>query len=475
MHRNLSLLILMVWGCLAGAVSADPELDCARIPVAESHTDLRCGSIEVPENHSNPNGRILEITYVVIAAENSEPNEYPLIHLTGGPGAKTLTAGRLTGWSSHPARRDRDIILFDQRGVGYSSALPDMSAEVFEVLAADADEEEEFLWIERVIRKYRDLCESSDIRLEYYNTFQSSRDTRAVMQHLGYDRYNIYATSYGTRLARVVQSEHPDLIHAVVQNSPNSMTEDFLGNRLEGYSLALGRVLNHCKQDVECSRLYPELEASYLAAIRQLIEEPLTVDFQGRGFVINAQDGTFLMRRALYRASSLEVVPKAIQELQGGGGETLVALLEYEWSLNELINYSMLLSVERSETFDPSATSVSIDGVYSRLPLLPVKLGLFDAFYRSGMVWHDATLPSEARRYKSSDRPTLILVNQFDPATPPESALRFQTGLTNSRLLILDQGGHGGGQEECKNRVMVQFLNDPTGPLDSSCLQLVEP
>lgn len=174
-------------------------------------------------------------------------------------------------------------------------------------------------------------------------------------------------------------------------------------------------------------------------------------------------------------ASSLEAVPKVIQELQGGGGETIGDALDYEWRLNELINYSMLLSVERIETFDPSSVPGSIDGIYSDLPLLPVRLGFFDSFYREGMAWHDATLPRTARVFKPSDLPTLILVNQFDPTTPPESALRFQIGLENSRLLILDQGGHGGGQQECRDQVMMQFLNDPTGELDVSCLRLIEP
>ena len=158
MHRVLSLIVLGAWGCGAGSAFAARGIDCDLIDETEGLTDLHCGSIQVPEDHRNANGRTLDLTYVVLEAEHSGSEGYPLIFLSGGPGAKTLTVGRLNDWSTNPIRQERDIILFDQRGIGYSSALPDLGGEVFEILASDADEKEESLLLGRLIRKYRDIC-----------------------------------------------------------------------------------------------------------------------------------------------------------------------------------------------------------------------------------------------------------------------------------------------------------------------------
>ncbi len=66
--------------------------------------------------------------------------------------------------------------------------------------------------------------------------------------------------------------------------------------------------------------------------------------------------------------------------------------------------------------------------------------------------------------------PTLITVNQFDPVTPPENGHIMMERLTNGQLYILDEGGHGGGDVDCRNSVMISFMNDPNGNLDASCL-----
>ena len=71
-----------------------------------------------------------------------------------------------------------------------------------------------------------------------------------------------------------------------------------------------------------------------------------------------------------------------------------------------------------------------------------------------------------------SDIPTLIFVNRFDPVTPPKNGVLFQENLANATLLILDEGGHGGGNEVCKDLVMINFMNNPNAKLDVSCLNL---
>ncbi|MGB5428952.1 alpha/beta hydrolase, partial [Eudoraea sp.] len=101
-----------------------------------------------------------------------------------------------------------------------------------------------------------------------------------------------------------------------------------------------------------------------------------------------------------------------------------------------------------------------------------VKLGFFDAFYIAGMNWHTNNLPLEERKFQDSDVPTLVFVNRFDPVTPPKNGHLFQENLSNGTLLILDEGGHGGGNQECKNQVIIDFMNNPNAKPDVSCLNI---
>ena len=66
----------------------------------------------------------------------------------------------------------------------------------------------------------------------------------------------------------------------------------------------------------------------------------------------------------------------------------------------------------------------------------------------------------------------MIFVNQYDPVTPPENGALFQKDLATSKLYILDEAGHSGGDFNCKMKVMVEFMNSPNKNPDSSCLKI---
>ena len=180
-----------------------------------------------------------------------------MIFFSGGPGGNTLDLGLVTFLLEQPIRNQRDIILFDQRGIGYSSALPDMSFASFDIMAKDANEAQELEMTKAMVLQYQKKCEAQNIHPEYYNTLQNAKDVGMLFKHLGYQKYNLFGGSYGTRLARVVQDLFPEYIHSSVLDSPAPMSGDFLLNRLESYSLALGRIFDYCAQNADCSAKYP--------------------------------------------------------------------------------------------------------------------------------------------------------------------------------------------------------------------------
>jgi pimeloyl-ACP methyl ester carboxylesterase len=435
--------------------------------------DVQAGVLPVPEDHDAPDGKKIRITYVLVKAKDTTASAFPLIYFSGGPGVNMLDQEFVNFLLEDPVRDTRDIILFDQRGIGYSSALPDMSFDAFEIMAKDANEEEELSLTRAMILDYQKKCEAQNLDPRYYNTLQNAKDVGMLFKHLGYKKYNLLGVSYGTRLGRVVQDMFPEYIHSSVLDSPAPLSGDFLLNRLDSYSLALDRIFDYCENTPDCKEAYPGLKEDYFKAIAMLGQKPLKVTINDTlKATINAQDGIYLLRRLLYQSNAREKAPELIKAYLEGGGEVLHEVLQFEYELTSGLNLTLLLSVEKFENFNPANTAEGIEEQYKKYPLLPVKLGFFDAFYQAGMDWHPNSLPMEDRKFQDSEVPTLIFVNQFDPVTPPENGYLFKEQLSKGTLFILDEGGHGGGNRECKDRVIDDFMSDPTEKLNSACLNL---
>ena len=125
--------------------------DCTFLERSHKLDRMQCGYLEVPENHQEPEGRKIRIAYAVIKTDHDNPS-YPMIYFSGGPGGASLTPGNLKNWHQNPLGENRDLIFFDQRGIQHSSELPNMEFELFDVMALDADVDEE----QRLIRNVMD-------------------------------------------------------------------------------------------------------------------------------------------------------------------------------------------------------------------------------------------------------------------------------------------------------------------------------
>src|SRR5258708_35278948 len=50
----------------------------------------QCGTVSVPEDHKNPNGKTISLAVAVFKAHTANPQLDPVIYLEGGPGGYTL-------------------------------------------------------------------------------------------------------------------------------------------------------------------------------------------------------------------------------------------------------------------------------------------------------------------------------------------------------------------------------------------------
>ena len=72
-----------------------------------------------------------------------------------------------------------------------------------------------------------------------------------------------------------------------------------------------------------------------------------------------------------------------------------------------------------------------------------------------------------------SDIPALVLAGLYDPVTPPAGTEAVAGRLENATFGVWPNQGHGVTGEPCAISVEVAFLDDPTAPVDLSCLAKV--
>lgn len=437
----------------------------------EKREGITCGYIDVPEDHDNPNGKKISIAYAILHALNKDKSKPPIILLNGGPGAEALR--NVERWTDNLLRQERDLIVFDQRGIGHSSALPNPDVGIFKILAGDFNIDQEFQLIRDTLAMYKRKCIDQGIQLEHYITSQNAADVNFLMENLGYQKYVLYGESYGTRLARVVMDRFSKKISSVIADAPAILEDDFLSLRIKNYNDGLEKIFMFCEGDLNCKRKYPTLRKDYFEGLQMLDKNPIQLTIGGNPFYVNPQDALFMLRYQLYAPTSKTSVPAFIKAIKERDVSSLNTSQQFLIGFVNSLSLSLFLSTGRNEEYDETRVGAYFDSLYSALPNLPAKLGFFTSLYKASSDWHTKVISAEERKLKSSAIPTLIFVNKYDPVTPPKNGFIYKETLRNAKLFVLDAQGHG-VFGNCVTQVMIDFINDPNNKLSTSCLPIVK-
>jgi len=122
------LFLILLASCSTSNLPADPEPsisleDCSLTSPAGRQVDAKCGTLTVPEDRANPDGRQIDLHIAVIPAITRSPEPDPVFLLAGGPGQSAIEAFPATFSLLFNIHQDRDIVLVDQRGTGKSNPL----------------------------------------------------------------------------------------------------------------------------------------------------------------------------------------------------------------------------------------------------------------------------------------------------------------------------------------------------------------
>lgn len=443
-------------------------VDCRipKLPLA-----AECGSLEVPENREKPDGRKVNLFVAVLPANTLHPRADPLFILAGGPGQAASFLGpfaaALTG-----VRKDRDIVLVDQRGTGRSSPLLCAAFKPDRSLKAAL----EFDPLPKVAACAQELA-AKGVDAAQYTTAAWVADLDAVRAALGYDRINLWGGSYGTRAAQEYLRRYPSHVRSVVLDGVASpgmrSTLDVWPSR----EVALAGILDTCAQTPPCASAHPDLKNT-LDRIRDrlgpngldvMLADPRTGDMQALRITFEHVIGA--LQPFTYIPELAALLPEVIARAAAGDfGPLYSGAMLVTGDLDEQSNTALHYSVTCAE----DVPRVSAADAASTLATLRTKT-LAERALAVCTAWPKGVASDDATTPVKSDVPVLILSGGLDPVTPPANGAEVAKSLPKSRHIIAQGYGHIVSPHACGPRLIAAFIDDPTfETLPASCVEYFE-
>jgi pimeloyl-ACP methyl ester carboxylesterase len=421
----------------------------------------RCGKLAVPLDPAAPNGATIEIFVARVAALSAEPRLDPLLLIAGGPGQSTVDFYLQLRGAFEQARRERDVILVDQRGTGRSAE--GFACEAPDDLSLDTAGPD-------VLARVIDACVAElEHDPRFYTTSVAVRDLDAVRVALGIEEWNVYGVSYGTRVAQHYLRQYPERVRSVVLDGvvppPLALGPDVAREAQR----ALEQIFARCAADAACGERFASLPQLFAEVLARL--DAGAAD-ETDPAPISALELRTLVRFMSYSAATVALLPVLISEAHAGNyaplaGQARTLLRE----LPESLSFPMSNSVTCTE--DVPYTDAALGDLASTY----LGTAIMDALKQICARWPVGSIDPGFKTPVVSDTPVLLLSGEYDPITPPAYAERVKTeGLGNSVHLVGRGQGHGLVGVGCVPRLLRAFLEDAApASLDASCLMLEPP
>lgn len=484
--KSLQLILIFITAMgysLAMAQESVPRFEPGDCPF-ESQSPLEgvdCGELVVYENREEPEEGTLRLAVAILRSLSDKPAPDPLVFLSGGPGGPsvTFTPSRASSDFWNRYRQRRDIVFFDQRGTGYSEPTfcEELNLIFRTVLYRGLNSRE--------IRDHKvaatqdcfDKMQAKGVDFSAYNTATSAKDLDELRQALGYAQWNLFGISYGTLLALTTMRDHPDGIRSIILDSTLPPNVRRTVNRPSNFNRSLRLVFDQCAADSACRDAYPRLESDFYAILDSLKHQPIvlamedTTRFPGGRLVLN--DALLLggIFQGLYNRNFIPLFPLLVQQTKAG-------------------NVDVWKGLARQLAVDPQQTSQGLQKsirCYENVPFNPPELvdsaraqypriaPFFETFFHLHAVcdaWHNVRADSLEFRPVRSTLPTLIYGGEFDPTTQPYYGQIAAKTLSNSTFVKAPALGHVVAPfTTCTQDLMSTFLETPSQPLDTSCVE----
>lgn len=466
----------LVW--ILGAVATAPAaaaplvLEECRLQSGSGSVAASCGTFEVPENRAMPDGPRVSLHVAVVPALRTEAEPDALFVLSGGPGQAASDFYVAMAHAFARIRRDRDIVVLDQRGTGRSNKLscplPDDAA----LIEVDSS---------RIQGYTKDCLASLSGDPRFYTTSVAVRDLEDIRAALGYEQIDLYGVSYGTRVAQHYLKRYPARVRAMVLDGvvPPELA---LGPHIPlEAQRALDAIFGRCAASAACNEAFPSLREEFAALRRRLQQSPMEITLADPLTAaplevrLSSAELSSAVRLLSYSDEAASTLPLLIHEAQVVGRPQALAA-QYEIikrDMQDQLAYGMHFSVVCSEDAPrwtgEEVSAEALEATYIGADFMAVMSAICEVWPR-GPVDEDFSEPAR------SDVPVLVLSGENDPVTPRAYGAEILRGLPNSLHLVLSGQGHGQLAVGCVPRIVARFISTASiDGLGEECVKSVRP
>lgn len=448
---------------LASTAAADAfDARDTRCPLAPH---LRCTRLSVPALVGDPSTR-MEIVFGVHQAARQAIGT--LVIATGGPGSSGLALSQYyLDTLPAPVVERFDLVFFDPRGVGQSSALscpvalaerPPLRGAATAAATAARD----------AARFARDCLVEAGLdqrQLAAYATDRVAEDLEAIRLVLGAPRLHLYGESYGTEVVQHYAARHGPHVAALILDAPVDTTLtgiELMEEQMRAFDDVLEATLAACSDDPACAEdvgadptevwddLAKRLRAGPMAVRYPLADGMATRELR-HGDLEQAAIGwsyseadRMLLQRAVAAAARDDLLPllRLAYVAHGVDPETESARPVSVFDLNpvafEVVDCRNFADVapdrDATELITASMERLEAAGSAVTTPILGSLTCLSGFSERGAIVERPAPW--------AGHHPVLVLTATADPATPTRWAERIVRATPGAHLVRTEGGSH---------------------------------
>ncbi len=428
--------------------------------IMDGNIEGLCGTVSVWENRTTQRGSRLTLKVMVLPALQGGASD-AFFPLAGGPGQSAIETYPATGYTN-AIRRERDVVLIDQRGTGGSAPL---NCELRDMSNAQQVLGEE-IPAERLRACREQLAQTAD--LTQYTTSIFADDLDEVRAALGYDKIDLFGTSYGTRAALVYLRQHGDHVRTIGLEGVVSPQFRIPLSFSRALQTSIDQIIERCQTATACRQSYPDLRKEFDALLVRLGKAPAKADVTVGKFKqsVTISRGLFVstLRPTLYLPEAISAFPLMIHKAYEGDWSIYTSIaLQVRTAIDQAINRDLTITVACSEDV-PGMTEAMIRNETAGTYLGAYQVRQYQNYCKE---WTQGRAPADFHAAVHSDVPALLISGALDPVTSLAVARETALDLSKSQTVLLNNGTHGTGSS-CVDGLIAKFVAT-AGRVDASC------
>ncbi len=417
----------------------------------EHQERVKFGYLTVTESRNKLNSREIYMAFTVVKSYSDNPLPDPVILIPGGPGGGASEHVRMVFQSDITQKilQNRDLILVDPRGCGYSypAICDNLNTKEFQLRSTFSRGQENAVLFQEAIKECAEIISASGADVSAYSSVEVAHDIEELRIALGYDQWNIRGHSYGSRFGMTLIQQHPESVRSAVLSGLVRLNH-YYDKIPVNLSRSLRILIGYCEADPDCNKTFPDLESDLIQLLKKLDNDPipipgyLTKSISGESYFITPDMLLQGLFRLAYSKQGLEIVPQLIHHLAQGhewiAQSMTMPLVTQFHALKSDMN---MIITNNDDEVDPEFLSPPINDELHVIISNYLKYMHDESIDKYWPVIR-GTEPVPAEVWNPSDIPVLMISGELDPITPPSHGDTAMVYFTNAVHYVIPGSGH---------------------------------